>query len=122
MHWISSFDLVLLARSAFLHRRIRLDFNKDTDKYTTNLPDDAVPIEVKETPHTWIRPSQITLQDMILPGTEDVTTIPNLVDTMDPWEHQLLLEITFLKSEVVVWDHLCKGQCFVASDGSAPKR
>ena len=104
-----------------VHRRIRRDFDKDTDEYTTNLPTDAVPIEVRETQHTWISPGHITPQDMIPPDTNVVTKFPHTVDNMHPWERHLLLDITFLKPEEDIWSYLCQGQCFAASDGSAPK-
>ena len=103
-----------------VHRRLRYDYDKDSEEYTEVLPIDAVPIEIKETPHTWIRPSQIVPQDILPNETEVINTVTDLLDTLHPWERMLLLETSFLQPEVDVWQQLCTGQCFAASDGSAP--
>ena len=44
-----------------------------------------------------------------------------LFETLPPWERVLLQTMTFIQPERYVWDALCNGQCFMATDGSAPK-
>ena len=99
---------------------MRHDYNKDSEEYTNELPLDAVPIEVKETPLTWIRPSLIVPQDILPREMDTINTVTDLVETLHPWERMLLLETGFLQPEADVWRQLCTGQCFAASDGSAP--
>ena len=103
-----------------VHRRLRHNYDKDSEEYTKELPLNAVPIKVKETPHTWIRPSLIVPQDILPRETDVINTVTDLVDTLHPWEPMLLLETSFLQPEADVWRQLCTGQCFAASDGSAP--
>ena len=101
-----------------VHKRLRHDFDKEPAEYTAHLPQDAVPIDPKETPYTWIFPRQITAQDLN-PTHEDPTTMELLVDMRPPWERNLLLELRFIQNEAAVWEAL-SSQCFVATDGSAP--
>ena len=49
-----------------VHRRLRHNYDKDTVEFCDKLPQDAVPIEYRETTHTWIRPSIVTTQDLIV--------------------------------------------------------
>ena len=103
-----------------VHRCLRHDYGKDTDEYVDTLPKDAVPIDAKETPHTWIQPRSIVPQDCVS-ETDDIETVTSLVGTLPPWERYLLLNIMFRENEEDVWRKLCSQQCWAASDGSAPQ-
>ena len=69
-----------------VHRQLRYDYDKDTDEYSDNLPSDAVPIEIKETPHTWIKPRHVAPQDIMQKDTEEDMSLAEMVKTMPPWE------------------------------------
>ena len=49
------------------------------------------------------------------------TSLPALVETLDPWEQYLLRDLEFLVPEQTIWDAVSSHQCIFASDGSAPK-
>ena len=102
-----------------VHEHIRHDYNKDTQKFIDNLPTDAIPIEWKETPHTWIRPRVVSPQDICPPS--EATTFNKVVDVMVPWERNLLQHTVWIRPEDILWEALCHSQCFIATDGSAPK-
>ena len=103
-----------------VHRKLRHDYDKHTEEFCDVLPDDALPIARRETPHTWIRPQFLPSQDTPS-DTETPTTVETTVSLLSPWERLLLKGIVFLQSENAVWKALCDKQCFGASDGSAPK-
>ena len=102
-----------------IHHKLHHDYDKDSEEFSETLPLDAVPIERKETPHTWRLPWTISTQD----NPQETDTPQNLTDsipTLQPWERMLLQEIVFLRPETHVWAELRTKQCFIASDGSAP--
>ena len=75
---------------------------------------------MKETPHTWIRP--ITFQGRDIDVDSDVPhTIQAVIPTLSPWERSLLQDMVLLAPEATIWESLQSGQCFMASDGSAPR-
>ena len=104
-----------------VHHRIRHDFDKDTDVYIDTLPHDAIPVEARDKPHTWVLPRMISTQDIIQDEATPPSTISLLVEELRPCERSLLQETIFIRPEAEVWDALTQGQCFIASDGSAPK-
>ena len=103
-----------------VHRRLNYDYDKDTEEFQQDLPQDAVPIELKETPHTWIKPRHIAPQDLT-PDPDHPESFAVLLGALPPWEHFLLQDIVFIQKEDEIWAALCQGTCFAASDGSASK-
>ena len=103
-----------------VHRRLNYNYDKDTEEFQQDLPQDAVPIELKETPHTWIKPRHIMPQDLT-PEPDNPESLAILLGALPPRERLLFQDIVFIKKEDEIWAALCKGTCFAASDGLAPK-
>ena len=101
------------------HARLRHDFDREETNVVEHLPRDATPVQVSATQHTWILPSRLPKQDSI-PILEPTHSIMETLETLPPWERDLLAGIIFLQPEDEVWTTLCSQQCTLASDGSAP--
>ena len=105
-----------------VHQRIRLDFDKTSENFHETIPPDSVPIDIRETQFTWILPCPLGVQDIILdPDPNASPTIEDTISLMHPWEKALLHNTVLIQPEVAIWTALCHNQCFMASDGSAPK-
>ena len=77
-----------------VYRKLWHDYDKDTEEYCEELPMDAAPIDIRETPHTWIRPRRSVAQD--LPhNVDELTTIQTTIETMPIWERTLLQAVVF---------------------------
>ena len=68
-----------------VHRRLRHDYDKDTVEFCNELPKDAVPIEYRETTHTWTQPSVVTPQDIPI-GNKSQDNLQAHIKTMPIWE------------------------------------
>ena len=103
-----------------VHHRLRYDFDLDPTDFVATVPSDFLPIEARQTDHTWNMSRSYS--DHNLPATQAIpTTVMNLVGTLPEWEQPLLQETHFIKTEREVWEVLCSSRCTAASDGSAPK-
>ena len=59
----------------FVHKQIQYDFDIDPMDFTTVLPPNVVPVEVRQTQYTWVMPSRIATQDLLPP---DAAGLPQL--------------------------------------------
>ena len=103
-----------------IHQKIRYDYDRASEEFCKMLPKDAVPIDRKETPHTWILPRRIATQD-VPPDAEAPSTISELIETLPLWERMLFHECVLIQPESRVWEELKRKPCIVASDRSAPQ-
>ena len=103
----------------YVHQKLHHDYDKDTEEFWDDLPPGAVPIEFHETPTTWIQPRILAQQDLCLEHFHH-DTLTSKVTSMQRWERELLQEVVFIQDKPNVWEALCNGRCYVASDGSAP--
>ena len=67
-----------------IHHKLHHDFDKTTKEFSDTLPHDAVPIERKETPHTWVLPWSISTQDTTLED-ESPSTVTERIDLLHSW-------------------------------------
>ena len=103
-----------------VHQRLHYNFDIDPTDFCKTLPTDAVPINAKPTQHTWIVSSRSTAQELP-PETTPPLHVLDQKNTWDMWEKDLLGELHFIQPKTRVWEALCRGRCYAASDGSAPK-
>ena len=100
------------------HLRLRHNFDKEEADVIDPLPANAVPVQVRDTSHTWILPRHsVSPQDMI-PPSNNPHSILDLIDTLPQWEQHLLSGIQFLHPKETIWTHLCTHKCTLASNGS----
>jgi hypothetical protein len=78
----------------------------------------AVPAEVVNQLYTW------TLKGFsgqcFRPHWAPASSILDYINSLDPWEHELLEHVEILVDEAALWDALCSQCCIIATDGSAP--
>ena len=80
-----------------IHRKLRYDYDKETEEFCDMLPIDAIPIDRHETAHTWIWPSCLPTQDL-LPDNDEPITVHAIIDTLPPWERLLFTRNSFSPS------------------------
>ena len=100
------------------HRRLRHDFDKDSDVLDPLIPHSAVPATVQPRPSTWTLKRWIP--QYTTPTQGPFGTFYASRHVLPPWEYMLLKHLTLEVPELELWTTLCTQSCHIASDGSAP--
>ena len=74
-----------------IHRCLQHDFDCDSELFSSKLPPDAIPIDIKETQHTWILPRRIPQQEILQDFQESFEHIKGHQDKESPYEELPLL-------------------------------
>jgi hypothetical protein len=101
-----------------MHQKLTSTYDQDPVHETQDLPDEAVPVDLRERPGVW---DIVGYKQQLLPTRINPTTIHGTIATLDSWEKYLLDNLEWDKDfdGTTVWQHLSSSSCTLVSDGSA---